>query len=105
MKRSLEAAGFGLLAAGAVPRAPLPTRSGPCELAELDRGTVETSAGAVEYCEWGEGLPLLLVHGVVGGCDVPPSWRALIPSGYRTICSTRGPLTHALNMLGPGRTL
>lgn len=33
--------------------------------------------------------PVLLVHGVVGGCDVPPSWRALVPSGYRIIAPSR----------------
>jgi pimeloyl-ACP methyl ester carboxylesterase len=43
----------------------------------------------VEYCEWGEGLPLLLAHGVAGGCDVPPSWRALVLSGYRIIAPSR----------------
>jgi pimeloyl-ACP methyl ester carboxylesterase len=37
----------------------------------------------------GPGLPLLLVHGVVGGCDVPRSWRALIPNGYRIIAPSR----------------
>ena len=91
MKRSLEAAGFGLLAAGAVlaRRYRRDLALARRRLAELDRRTVETSAGAVEYCEWGEGLPLLLVHGVVGGCDVPPSWRALIPSGYRIIAPSR----------------
>jgi pimeloyl-ACP methyl ester carboxylesterase len=31
----------------------------------------------------------LLVHGVVGGCDVPPSWRALVPAGYRIITPSR----------------
>lgn len=55
----------------------------------LVRRTVETRLGRVEYCEWGEGLPVLLVHGVVGGCDVPPSWRALVTSGYRIVAPSR----------------
>jgi pimeloyl-ACP methyl ester carboxylesterase len=58
-------------------------------LARLERRTVETPFGPVEYCEWGKGEPLLLVHGVVGGCDVPPSWRALVPAGYRIITPSR----------------
>jgi 2-hydroxy-6-oxonona-2,4-dienedioate hydrolase len=43
----------------------------------------------LEYCEWGEGEPLLLIHGVVGGCDVPPSWRALVLPSYRIITPSR----------------
>jgi pimeloyl-ACP methyl ester carboxylesterase len=58
-------------------------------LAQLDKRTVETVEGTIEYCEWGEGPSVLLVHGVVGGCDVPPSWRALVPSGYRIIAPSR----------------
>ena len=57
MKRSLEAAGFGLLAAGAVlarryRRDLVVARR---RLAELDSRTVETSAGAVEYLRMGRG--------------------------------------------------
>jgi pimeloyl-ACP methyl ester carboxylesterase len=37
----------------------------------------------------GEGAPVLLIHGVVGGCDVPPSWRVLVPSGSRIIAPSR----------------
>ena len=58
-------------------------------LASVDRRTADTPFGPLEYCEWGEGEPLLLVHGVVGGCDVPPSWRALVPAGYRIITPSR----------------
>jgi pimeloyl-ACP methyl ester carboxylesterase len=59
------------------------------QLARLERRSTETPFGPLEYCEWGEGAPLLLVHGVVGGCDVPPSWRALVPAGYRIITPSR----------------
>jgi pimeloyl-ACP methyl ester carboxylesterase len=58
-------------------------------LEKLDRRSVPTPFGPLEYCEWGEGQPLLLVHGVVGGCDVPSSWRALVPAGYRIITPSR----------------
>jgi pimeloyl-ACP methyl ester carboxylesterase len=58
-------------------------------LARVDRRKVATDYGAVEYADWGQGPPVLLVHGVVGGCDVPPSWRALIPAGYRIIAPSR----------------
>jgi pimeloyl-ACP methyl ester carboxylesterase len=55
----------------------------------LDRHQVPTPYGPLEYCEWSEGQPLLLIHGVVGGCDVSPSWRALVPPGYRIITPSR----------------
>jgi pimeloyl-ACP methyl ester carboxylesterase len=58
-------------------------------LARLDRRTIVSVSGPLEYSEWGEGVPLLLVHGVVGGCDCPPSWRALVPEGYRIITPSR----------------
>ena len=64
-------------------------RAARARLALLDRRRVATPFGPLEYCEWGEGAPLLLVHGVVGGCDVPPSWRALVPPGYRIVTPSR----------------
>ena len=59
------------------------------QLARLERRSTATPFGPLEYCEWGDGEPLLLIHGVVGGCDVPPSWRALVPAGYRIITPSR----------------
>jgi pimeloyl-ACP methyl ester carboxylesterase len=38
-------------------------------LAELDRRAVSTKWGAVEYAEQGAGPPVLVVHGIFGGCD------------------------------------
>jgi pimeloyl-ACP methyl ester carboxylesterase len=58
-------------------------------LARLERRSTTTPFGPLDYCEWGEGEPLLLIHGVVGGCDVPPSWRALVPASYRIITPSR----------------
>jgi hypothetical protein len=46
-------------------------RRARARLARLERPTINTPFGPLEYCEWGEGEPLLLIHGVVGGCDVP----------------------------------
>jgi pimeloyl-ACP methyl ester carboxylesterase len=68
-------------------------------VARLARRSTATPFGPIEYCEWGEGEPLLLIHGVVGGCDVPPSWRALVPASYRIITPSRfgylgSPLPH-----------
>ena len=64
-------------------------RRARARLAWLERRSTGTPFGPLEYCEWGEGEPLLLIHGVVGGCDVPTSWRALVPAGYRIITPSR----------------
>jgi pimeloyl-ACP methyl ester carboxylesterase len=55
----------------------------------LRRRSAVTPFGPIEFCEWGDGKPLLLVHGVVGGCEVPPSWRLLVPAGYRIVTPSR----------------
>jgi pimeloyl-ACP methyl ester carboxylesterase len=83
------AAAIGLAAAGIAVRYHRDLVDARARLAQVDRRTVETRLGPVEFCEWGEGPPVLLVHGVVGGCDVPPSWRALVPDGYRIIAPSR----------------
>ncbi len=84
-------AGIGLAAAtGALALRYRRDRAGAeARLAGLDRHTIRTPFGPLEYCEWGDGEALLLVHGVVGGCDVPPSWRALVPPGYRILTPSR----------------
>lgn len=64
-------------------------RRARARLRTFERMTAASRHGPVEYCEWGEGSPVLLVHGVVGGCDVPPSWRALVPPGSRIIAPSR----------------
>jgi pimeloyl-ACP methyl ester carboxylesterase len=79
----------GVAVAGAGVRYRRDLRRSRRRLCSLERQSVATPLGPLEYCEWGEGEPLLLVHGVVGGCDVPPSWRALVPVGYRIITPSR----------------
>jgi pimeloyl-ACP methyl ester carboxylesterase len=88
----LKQAASGLAFAAAVAVAGLYRRDlvrAWARLARLERRLVDTAFGPLEFCEWGQGEPLLLVHGVVGGCDVPPSWRALVPAGYRIITPSR----------------
>ena len=82
--------GLALAAAAvAVGRYPRDLRRAQARLVRVERRSTNTPFGPLEYCEWGDGAPLLLIHGVVGGCDVPPSWRALVPAGYRLITPSR----------------
>jgi hypothetical protein len=68
MKAKRTAGGIAL-AAGAVVagRCRRDLRRARARLARLERTSTETPFGPLEYCEWGEGEPLLLIHGVVGG--------------------------------------
>jgi pimeloyl-ACP methyl ester carboxylesterase len=82
--------GVGLaLAAALTGRYVHDLRLARARLGRLERRSTATPFGPLEYCEWGDGEPLLLVHGVVGGCDVPSSWRALVPAGYRILTPSR----------------
>jgi hypothetical protein len=86
--RATTAAATAVLAAGGaaiVARYRADAARARARLARLDRRRILNLSGPLEYSEWGEGVPLLLVHGVVGGCDCPPSWRALVPEGYRIV--------------------
>lgn len=58
-------------------------------LDRFDVRAVETPSGRVEYCEWGDRKPALLIHGVVGGWDGAASWRAFVPPGHRSIVPAR----------------
>jgi pimeloyl-ACP methyl ester carboxylesterase len=93
MARSRSTRSVGLVLVGAAGAVVLRYRRDRTEaevrVGRLDRRAVPTPFGPLEYCEWGKGQPILLVHGVVGGCDVPPSWRALVPAGYRIITPSR----------------
>lgn len=57
-------------------------RAARSRLAEVDRRLVATDWGAVEYAERGSGEPLLVLHGIFGGCD-----EALLDA--RDLCSDR----------------
>jgi pimeloyl-ACP methyl ester carboxylesterase len=90
MKAKRTAGGVALAAAAIVAtRYRRDLRRARARLARFELRSTNTPFGPLEYCEWGEGDPLLLIHGVVGGCDVPPSWRALVPAGYRIITPSR----------------
>jgi pimeloyl-ACP methyl ester carboxylesterase len=58
-------------------------------LESFDVRRLETPSGRVEYCVRGNGLPLLVIHGIVGGWDGAASWRAFEPPGYRSITPAR----------------
>lgn len=59
-------------------------------LAALPRRTLETSVGAVEYADVGAGAPVLLSHGILGGCDVGPGMaRAYLGEGFRVVTPSR----------------
>jgi pimeloyl-ACP methyl ester carboxylesterase len=50
----------------------------------------ETRCGAIEYVDSGQGLPVLVVHGVVGGCDHGSEMaHAYLGHGLRTINVSR----------------
>jgi hypothetical protein len=49
-------------------------------------GTViETACGRIQYAEFGDGLPMLIVHGAGGGYDQGEYFARLIGGGYRWI--------------------
>jgi pimeloyl-ACP methyl ester carboxylesterase len=59
-------------------------------LAAVERTTLLTRFGAVEYAERGRGQPVLSIHGSFGGCDAGlASLRGLIPPGRRVIAPSR----------------
>ena len=61
-------------------------------LAALDRRTVDTQFGKVEYIDQGEGPVVLVIHGITQGADgglrelaadlVPPGHRVVVPSRF-----------------------
>lgn len=61
-------------------------------LAALDRRTVETQFGKVEYIDQGEGPVVFVIHGITQGADgglrelaadlVPPGYRVIVPSRF-----------------------
>jgi len=59
-------------------------------LAGSDRRVLETALGRVEYLTFGEGSPVLWVHGVVGGADQARLWsRGVLGEGFRVVAVSR----------------
>jgi pimeloyl-ACP methyl ester carboxylesterase len=59
-------------------------------LAALERRVIDTPVGRVEYAQTGDGPPVLIVHGVFGGCDFGVGvGRVHVPAGYRIISPSR----------------
>jgi len=76
-------------AAGVVARYVLDLRRARARLARFDAHRSQTPLGPVSYCEFGDGPPVLMVHGFMGGYDLGETWRALVPDGYRVIIPSR----------------
>jgi pimeloyl-ACP methyl ester carboxylesterase len=58
-------------------------------IAAVDRTTVMTRFGTVEYAERGSGEPLLAIHGFFGGCDEALLSLAGLAAGRRAIAPSR----------------
>ena len=60
-------------------------------LAALDRRTVETQFGKVEYIDQGEGPVVLVIHGITQGADGGLRELAadIVPTGYRVVVPSR----------------
>jgi pimeloyl-ACP methyl ester carboxylesterase len=59
-------------------------------LARFEPSVIETPFGRVEYAQVGEGPPVLVVHGVLGGFDFGVGvGRANVPAGYRIVSPPR----------------
>lgn len=54
-----------------------------------DGKMMETACGPIEYTEFGEGPPMLLVHGAGGGYDQGEYFAKLIGGNYRWIAPSR----------------
>ena len=50
---------------------------------------IDTSCGLIQYTEFGEGAPMLLVHGAGGGYDQGEYFAKLIGGNYRWIAPSR----------------
>jgi len=74
-------------------------RAARSRLAEVDRRVVPTDWGPVEYAERGSGEPLLVLHGIFGGCDggllsvrdLRPDRRVIAPSRFGYLASSLPP--------------
>jgi pimeloyl-ACP methyl ester carboxylesterase len=68
-------------------------------LADVDRRSVHTAYGVVEYADHGEGEPVLVSHGIFHGCDggwlsvrdILPGRRVVVPSRFGYLGSDMPP--------------
>jgi hypothetical protein len=59
-------------------------------LAKFEPSAIDTPFGRVEYAQAGDGPPVMVVHGVLGGFDFGVSvGRVNVPAGYRIISPSR----------------
>jgi pimeloyl-ACP methyl ester carboxylesterase len=59
-------------------------------LAKFEPSVIDTAFGRVEYAHAGDGLPVMVVHGVLGGFDFGVGvGRVNVPAGYRIISPSR----------------
>jgi pimeloyl-ACP methyl ester carboxylesterase len=65
-------------------------RRGRARLGAVERSVLDTGFGKVEYAQAGEGPPVLVVHGVLGGCDFGVGiGRVNVPAGFRVVSPSR----------------
>jgi pimeloyl-ACP methyl ester carboxylesterase len=50
---------------------------------------IETACGPIQYTEFGDGAPMLIVHGAGGGYDQGEYFAKLIGGNYRWIAPSR----------------
>jgi pimeloyl-ACP methyl ester carboxylesterase len=59
-------------------------------LAKFEPSVIDTPFGRVEYAQAGDGPPVMVVHGVLGGFDFGVGvGRVNVPAGYRIISPSR----------------
>jgi pimeloyl-ACP methyl ester carboxylesterase len=71
-------------------------------LDSVDRKTIRTTVGIVEYAEQGAGDPLLVVHGIFQGCDGALLSASDLSQGRRLIAPSR--FGYLGSSLAPGAT-
>jgi pimeloyl-ACP methyl ester carboxylesterase len=90
----LGRAGIGLAATGlalfAIARYRWDLRRDQECVAKFEPSVIDTPFGRVEYAQAGDGPPVMVVHGVLGGFDFGDGVRRVnVPAGYRIISPSR----------------
>jgi pimeloyl-ACP methyl ester carboxylesterase len=100
MKKTMLAAVSGLAAAGYLARRyHRDLEADRARLAAVSRRAMPTAFGVIEYAERGTGEPLLVIHGIFGGCDsglvsvdgMFPGRRVIAPSRFGYLGSSLPP--------------